>query len=184
MQSLLDAAEAAAGEGRVKHTLVLDDRHRVKIDARHGHAKRVTLDEARTRKVMGGKDRPLRPDASASLLQVIGIMNADGTISARSAKKYKQVNHFVELCRPVWERLVAGRPAGSDAPPGSRNRVASRCISPACPCSSWAARADSWAWAALSVVALLISPTARAVSLTPALCCSEVAAMERIRSAR
>ncbi len=118
VQSLLDAAEAAAREGRVKHTLVLDDRHRVKIDARHGHAKRVTLDETRTRKVMGGKDRPLRPDASASLLQVIGIMNADGSISARSAKKYKQVNHFVELCRPVWERLVAGRPAGSDAPLG------------------------------------------------------------------
>jgi SAM-dependent methyltransferase len=65
---------------------------------------------------MGGKDRALRPDASAPLLRIIGIMNADGTISADSAKKYKQVNHFVELCRPVWERLIAQRPASAAAP--------------------------------------------------------------------
>ena len=115
---LLDAAEAAAHEGRVKQTLVLDDRHRIKIDARHGRAKQVTLDEALTRKVMGGKDRALRPDASAPLLRVIGIMNADGSISARSAKKYKQVNHFVELCRPVWERLLADRPPQFEGPLG------------------------------------------------------------------
>ncbi|MCA9704274.1 MAG: SAM-dependent methyltransferase [Myxococcales bacterium] len=116
VEALLRAAEAAAREGWVKQTLVVDDRHRVRIDARHGHARRVTLDEARTRKAMGGKDRALRPDQSAPLLRVIGIMNADGTISARSAKKYKQVNHFVELCRPVWERLVARRAPSSDAP--------------------------------------------------------------------
>ncbi|MEM9454586.1 MAG: SAM-dependent methyltransferase [Myxococcota bacterium] len=116
VQALLEAAEAAARDGRVKQTLVLDERHRVRVDARHGRARRVTLDEARARKVMGGKDRALRPDASASLLRVIGIMNDDGTISARSAKKYKQVNHFVELCRPVWERLCTLRPVTSTAP--------------------------------------------------------------------
>lgn len=116
VQALLGAAEAAAREGRVKQTLVLDDRQRIRVDARHGRARRVTLDEARARKVMGGKHRALRPDASAPLLRVIGIMNADGSISARSAKKYKQVNHFVELCRPVWERLVRLRPPSPQAP--------------------------------------------------------------------
>ncbi len=114
--ALVSAAEAAAAEGRVKQTLVLDEQRRVKVDARHGRGTVVTLDEARARKVMGGKDRALRPDASAPLLRVIGLMNADGTISADSAKKYKQVNHFVELCRPVWERLSAARAASHEAP--------------------------------------------------------------------
>src|SRR5690606_19936875 len=54
------------------------------------------------------------PDASADLLRHIGIMNPDGSISAKNAKKYKQINHFVELCRPVWTRLVAQ--GGSDRP--------------------------------------------------------------------
>lgn len=114
--ALVRAAEAAAAEGRVKQTLVLDARCRVRVDARHGHARRITLDPERARKVMGGKDRALRPDQSAPLLRVIGLMNADGSLSARSAKKYKQVNHFVELCRPVWERLVAARPPHADDP--------------------------------------------------------------------
>ena len=116
LDALLDAAEAAAREGRVKQTLVLDERRRVKVDARHGKAKVVELDDALARKVMGGKERALRPDASAGLLRVIGIMNADGSISARAAKKYKQVNHFVELCRPVWTRLVQQRPPTAEAP--------------------------------------------------------------------
>lgn len=116
VQALLAAAEAAAAEGRVKQTLVLDATRRVRIDARHGSGKLVTLDEALARKVMGGKDRTLRPDASAPLLRVIGIMNADGTVSAKSAKKYKQVEHFVELCRPVWSRLVAQRAPSESEP--------------------------------------------------------------------
>jgi SAM-dependent methyltransferase len=114
--ALLSAAEAAAAEGRVKQTLVLDEQRRVKLDARHGRGTVVALDEARARKVMGGKDRALRPDASAPLLRVIGIMNADGSISADNAKKYKQVNHFVELCRPVWERLGAQRSVSEAEP--------------------------------------------------------------------
>src|SRR5690606_10870923 len=72
VQALVRAAEAAAAEGRVKQTLVLDEQRRVRIDARHGSGKLVTLDEARARKVMGGKDRTLRPDTSAQLLRVIG----------------------------------------------------------------------------------------------------------------
>ncbi len=116
LDALLDRAEAAARQGRVKHTYVLDARTRVRIDARHGKAKVQVLDEATVHKVMGGKDRPLRPDRSADLLRAIGIMNPDGSISARHAKKYKQVNHLVELCRPTWQRLVAARTPTPDAP--------------------------------------------------------------------
>ncbi|PRP91192.1 hypothetical protein ENSA5_57640 [Enhygromyxa salina] len=102
LAELLAESGEAAGEGLVKQTFVIDARLRLELDARHGHVKQRVLDEQTVDKIMGGKDRPLRPDRSAALLQAIGIMNADGTISARNAKKYKQVNHLVELCRPTW----------------------------------------------------------------------------------
>lgn len=109
MKALLAAAEAAAEEGHVKHTLVLDDSTRVRIDARYGKAKILQLDAQTATKVMGGKERSLRPDTSGPLLRAIGIMNADGSISAKNAKKYKQVSHLVELCRPAWERVASHR---------------------------------------------------------------------------
>lgn len=116
IDGLIERAIAQAKEGRVKQTLIVDERTRVRIDARFGKAKVQVLDDATTQKMMGGKDRPLRPDRSGELLRVIGIMNADGTISRKHAKKYKQVNHFVELCRPVWERLGAQRAFTPEAP--------------------------------------------------------------------
>lgn len=114
--SLLTHAEFAASAGRVKQTFVVDERRRLELDARHGQIKARTLDDSTIDKVMGGKQRVLRPDRSAALLQAIGIMNADATISARNAKKYKQVNHLVELCRPTWEKLAAGRTIDADRP--------------------------------------------------------------------
>jgi SAM-dependent methyltransferase len=114
--SLLTHAEFAAAAGRVKQTFVLDERRRLELDARHGQLKQRTLDDSTVDKLMGGKQRVLRPDRSAALLQAIGIMNADTTISARNAKKYKQVNHLVELCRPTWEKLAAGRAVDAGRP--------------------------------------------------------------------
>lgn len=116
LAALFAAARLAANAGLVKHTYVLDDLRRVQVDARHGRPTIRTLDDAAATKVMGGKQRPLRPDTSADLLRAIGIMNADGSISATHARKYKQVNHLAELCRPTWERLVATRPRDADHP--------------------------------------------------------------------
>ncbi len=116
LDALVEAATRAATQGRVKQVLVIDARTRVRVDARFGKAKVLRLDQERKAKVMGGKDKVLQPDRSADLLRVIGIMNADGTISTKSAKKYKQVNHFVELCRPGWERLLAHRKATAEDP--------------------------------------------------------------------
>ncbi|MFO7567981.1 MAG: SAM-dependent methyltransferase [Enhygromyxa sp.] len=113
--TLLEAAEQAAAEGLVKQAYVIDERTRLELDARHGHVKQRTLDAPTVAKIMGGKDRPLRPDRSARLLRGIGIMNPDGSISARNAKKYKQVNHFVELCRPLWAAIKADTKAGKQA---------------------------------------------------------------------
>ncbi len=116
LAELLDAAEAAAEDGLVKQTIVLDERRRLIFDARHGHIKLKTLDPETTLKVMGGKERLFRPDTSAPFLRAIGIMNADGTISTRHAKKYKQVSHLAELCRPTWERIGKRRPVNAEAP--------------------------------------------------------------------
>ncbi|GEM_PF-265604 len=108
--SLMAAIQDAASSGLYKLSFVIDETHRVDADARHGMLKKRQLDDARIAKIMGGKDRPLRPDRSNDLLRTIGIMNADGTISAKNAKKYKQVNHLVALCRPSWERALRNRP--------------------------------------------------------------------------
>lgn len=114
--ALIAASEQATAQGRVKQTFVIDERRRLELDARHGQIKARTLDDATIDKVMGGKQRVLRPDRSAVLLQAIGIMNADSTISARNAKKYKQVNHLVELCRPTWEKLATTRTISAEQP--------------------------------------------------------------------
>ena len=106
---LLAAAVEAAEAGLWKQTLVLDPRRRVQVDARHGRATTRTLDEGAALKVMGGKERSLRPDTSAALLREIGIMNADGSISATHARKYKQICHLATLCEPVIDRLAATR---------------------------------------------------------------------------
>jgi len=114
--ALLARATTAAQAGRVKQTYVLDARTRLSVDARHGAGKLIELDDTRVDKMMGGKERALRPDTSGELLRAIGIMNADGTISAKHAKKYKQVSHFVELCRPIWAGLARLRTIDASAP--------------------------------------------------------------------
>lgn len=116
VDALLAAAAEAAGAGLWKQTLVLDARRRVQVDARHGRATTRTLDEDTALKVMGGKERALRPDTSAALLREIGIMNADGSISATHARKYKQISHLATLCEPVIDRLAATRTLGPAAP--------------------------------------------------------------------
>jgi SAM-dependent methyltransferase len=98
----MEAAAAAADDGLFRHTFVLDPRRSVRLDARDGRPRRRERSEESLRKTMGGKARSLRPDRSEALLRAIGIMNADGSISARHAKKYKQVCHLVEVCRPLW----------------------------------------------------------------------------------
>lgn len=104
---VFEKARDAAARGLVKHTWVLDDTQRLEVDMRHGYVKRRKLDAQSIDKIMGGKQRPLRPDRSAALLRAIGIMNADGSIPARRAKKYKQVNHLVELARPSLAHAAA-----------------------------------------------------------------------------
>jgi SAM-dependent methyltransferase len=116
LRELLRRATVAAKAGHVKQTWIIDGRTRLVVDARHGAGKLVTLDDERADKMMGGKDRGARPDRSADLLRTIGIMNADGTVSTKHAKKYKQITHFMELCRPVWEAITRRRTPTAEDP--------------------------------------------------------------------
>src|SRR5688572_26281214 len=45
LAALVERAETAARAGRVKQTFVIDERTRVRVDARHGRAKVQTLDD-------------------------------------------------------------------------------------------------------------------------------------------
>ena len=101
VDELVQRVRAATKEGLVKVTLRRADGSRVSFDARHGSAHEVDATAA-AEKAMAGKSRSLRPDAHGPLLRALGIENADGTISAQNAKKYKQVSHLVELLRPAW----------------------------------------------------------------------------------
>jgi SAM-dependent methyltransferase len=113
-EHLFAAALEAAKEGLVKQTFVIDDARAIVVDARQGFPQERVLDSARAQKIMGGKDRIFHPEHSAALLRAIGLMNADGTISAKNAKKYKQVCHLAELALPILESLA--KSAGQNRP--------------------------------------------------------------------
>ena len=50
-----------------------------------------------TKKVTGGKKYPILPGAAPLLLRELGLLNADGSMSADSLRKYSQVNHMLNL---------------------------------------------------------------------------------------
>lgn len=98
------AVLAAVGAGKVKVRVVMANGDRVELDARHGGAKRVSAAESADR-ALAGKQRAIRTDESADLLRVLGIANADGSISAGNSKKYKQLAHLAALLEPAWSPL-------------------------------------------------------------------------------
>jgi SAM-dependent methyltransferase len=106
LAALFEQAMDAAERGFVKQVWILATGDQLVVDARHGFLKKRKHDPARIEKAMAGKKRALRPDTSAALLQALGIMKSDGSIPAKKAKKYKQVNHLVELARPTLEHLA------------------------------------------------------------------------------
>ncbi|RMG99475.1 MAG: methyltransferase [Deltaproteobacteria bacterium] len=112
----MDAAVRAADRGLTRQTWVLDACTRLRVDARTGRARKVVRNEAALARMMGNKDRFLRPDRSFELLSALEILRPDGTLDVRSARKYKQVEHFVGICRPLLSAAARraarqGRPA-------------------------------------------------------------------------
>ena len=54
-----------------------------------------------------GKSTHLDPNQAAPLLKTIGLMTPDGAIKPPMRKKFKQVNHFIELMAPLLEQPAA-----------------------------------------------------------------------------
>lgn len=109
LQGLWKAMNDAAARGEVKQVIVIDAHRRLEIDARHGSLRQKKRDEASLHKMMGNKKRHLRPDRSEAFLRELGLLNADGSMNRRHARKYKQVHHFVELCQPLFKELAAAK---------------------------------------------------------------------------
>lgn len=110
---LWEEMHRAAQEGLVKQCIVVHAGKRLDIDARHGSLRQKKRDEQSFLKMMGNKERKLRPDKSQALLRELGLLNADGSMSRRHARKYKQVHHFVEICQPIVSSLASRKEEGS-----------------------------------------------------------------------
>jgi hypothetical protein len=92
-------------DGFIKHSYLIGQGKRIRLDARYGKVKEQELEEKAWKKVSGGRHDIIRPDNAAPLLTAIGIMKANGSISAREHKKYKQINDFLRVCKPIVEKL-------------------------------------------------------------------------------
>lgn len=57
-----------------------------------------------------GKTTHLDPNRAAPLLQAIGLMTAQGEIKAPMRRKFKQVNHFIELLEPFLPQNICKKP--------------------------------------------------------------------------
>lgn len=57
-----------------------------------------------------GKSTHLDPNQAAPLLKTIGLMTLEGKIKAPMRKKFKQVNHFLDLMAPLVKQSDTKRP--------------------------------------------------------------------------
>lgn len=60
-------------------------------------------EEAAASSVLPDRDYLIRPNEAPALLKAIGIMSPDGKIRNNMIRKYNQIDHFVELVRPMLE---------------------------------------------------------------------------------
>lgn len=128
---------ASLAEGFVRITVVQTDELRARLDIRHGGIQSQVregsgewrrpdgaADDARDsaprptpeRSMPQTESKPASTQLSGSLLRVIGIANADGSISAQNAKKLKQTRHLVELFRPALRTISAARTVSEGDP--------------------------------------------------------------------
>jgi SAM-dependent methyltransferase len=94
-------------QGFVKHSYFLPGGRRLRLDARYG---KVSEKQAELSSRPGTD--PIRADNAFALLQAIGIMKSNGQISAKEAKKLKQINDFARVAEDVLGRIIR-RPKGS-----------------------------------------------------------------------
>lgn len=59
---------------------------------------------AKTSAVLPDRDYIIKPSQAGELLQAIGVMAPDGKIRNTMIRKYNQIDHFLELVRPMIEQ--------------------------------------------------------------------------------
>jgi len=62
--------------------------------------------DERTQKLTAGKKYLVLPAKAPELLRVMGLLNADATMSADNVRKYQQVNHLLQLIEPQLKDLA------------------------------------------------------------------------------
>ena len=60
---------------------------------------------------MSSREYYIKPDRAAALLEAIGILGKNGKIRNDKIRKYKQIDHFIELADPLLRRLSTGKKA-------------------------------------------------------------------------
>ncbi len=60
-------------------------------------------------KAPGGREYIIRPGAADALLKEIGIMTKDGKIKNDKIRKYNQIDHYIEILKPVIDALPKNR---------------------------------------------------------------------------
>ncbi len=61
-------------------------------------------DKSKISAVLPDRDYIIKPSQAGDLLQAIGIMGPDGKIRNTMIRKYNQIDHFLELVRPMIEQ--------------------------------------------------------------------------------
>lgn len=89
-------------------SIILDDGAKVvRLTLANNKVTRETLASAaqplNTAQWAVGKSKHLNPNQAAPLLKIIGLMTPDGEVKAPMRKKFKQVNHFLELMAPMLD---------------------------------------------------------------------------------
>ena len=64
----------------------------------------------RLARLTSGKRLPLHPVAHCAFLRVIGLMEADASITSAQVKKYLQINHMISLIAPPFRALAKAMP--------------------------------------------------------------------------
>ncbi len=59
-----------------------------------------------TAKLIGDKKYPLLPADAPELLRVMGLLNADASMSADNVRKFQQINHMLTLLLPALEDIA------------------------------------------------------------------------------
>lgn len=95
-------------------SLILDDGAKaVRLTLANNKVTRETLasttQSLNTAKWAVGKSTHLDANQAAPLLKAIGLMTPDGEVKAPMRKKFKQVNHFLELMAPMLDAPGLGK---------------------------------------------------------------------------